>query len=389
MTVATRVLDPIEVAQKLLRCPSVTPEEGGALTVLEELLTPLGFKCERVTFSEPGTPDVENLYARLGDSGPHLAFAGHTDVVPPGNLDDWTHPPFSGILDGDWLYGRGAVDMKGAIAAFVAAVSLLLQESGGKVNGSISLIVTGDEEGPGVNGTRKVMEWLKERGELPDWCIVGEPTSQHALCDTVKIGRRGSLNATLTVRGKQGHSAYPKQADNPVHRMVAALHSLTSEPLDQGSAHFEPSTLQITSIDVGNTATNVIPARATARFNVRFNDLHDGDSVAKWLRQRIFDAAPNHDLDIKVSGESFLCEPGVLCETLRDAVAGVMRYRPVAGTGGGTSDARFIKDYCEVAELGLRNVMAHQTDERVVKGDLLYLADIYAGAVARLLPDPE
>ncbi len=389
MTLGEGVLSPVELTQTLLRCPSITPDEGGALSALEKILTPLGFTCERVTFSEPGTPDVENLYARIGDSGPHVAFAGHTDVVPPGDPADWTHDPFSGTLDGNFVYGRGAVDMKGAIGAFIAAVSLLLHERGGKLGGRISMIVTGDEEGIGVNGTPKLMEWLKARGETPDWCIVGEPTSKHALCDVVKIGRRGSLNATLTVRGTQGHSAYPQKADNPVHRLVAALNRLTGEPLDSGSQRFEASTLQVTSVDVGNPATNVIPAQATAKFNVRFNDLHDSAGVEAWLRERIAEAAPKHDLEIQVSGESFLSEPGKLAQALADGVADVMRYRPGLGTDGGTSDARFIKDYCEVAELGLRSNMAHQVDERVVTGDLLFLADIYAAAVARLLPEPE
>lgn len=381
----TRTVDPVDLARRLIRCRSVTPEEGGALDLLQSVLEPLDFVCHRLPFSEPGTPDVDNLYARLGDSGPHLCFAGHTDVVPPGDPAHWRVDPFGGEVVDEELVGRGAVDMKGGVACFAAAVSRFLAARGGRPGGSVSLLITGDEEGPSINGTRKVLNWMRENGEQPDFCLVGEPSSARELGDTIKIGRRGSMNFALTVHGTQGHSAYPQHADNPVHRLVRALHRLTADALDSGSAHFEPSTLQITSVDVGNPATNVIPAQATARFNVRFNDLHDSAGVERWVRERVGPEAGRFDLDVRVSGESFVCAPGPLSDALSRAVSETLGREPVLGTGGGTSDGRFIKDLCPVAELGLKNALAHQVDERVALRDLRELTAVYETALNHLL----
>ena len=372
------VFDPVELTQALIRCPSVTPVEGGALDLLQARLEELGFTCHRMTFSEAGTADVENLYARLGTAGPNLCYAGHTDVVPPGDPAAWRVDPFSGeVIDGE-LFGRGAVDMKGAIAAFLAGLSSFLHERGRDgVPGSISLLITGDEEAISINGTRKVLRWLEDRGERLDACVVGEPTSNARLGDMVKIGRRGSLNGNLKVLGTQGHTAYPQLADNPLHHMVRMLAPLVSEALDDGSDHFPPSSLQITSIDVGNPATNVIPAVGRAAFNVRFNDHFDSAGVQSWIRDRLDRQGQAYELDIRVSGESFLCPPGHLSELLSEAVDAVMGYRAELGTTGGTSDARFIKDYCPVAELGLLNATAHKVDERVPLTHLTALRDIY------------
>jgi succinyl-diaminopimelate desuccinylase len=381
----TQPLDPVELTRRLIRRKSVTPDEGGALGLLQQVLEPLGFVCHRLVFSEEGTPDVDNLYARLGTGSPHLCFAGHTDVVPPGNPEDWCVDPFGGEVVDDAIIGRGAVDMKGAVACFVAAASRLAAGRGGEPGGSISLLITGDEEGPSINGTRKVLDWMRERGEVPDYCLVGEPSSGADLCDTIKIGRRGSMNFELSVHGTQGHSAYPHHADNPVHRLVRVLHRLTGDRLDEGSEHFEPSTLQVTSVDVGNPATNVIPARATARFNVRFNDLHDSTAVERWVRERVEPDAPRFDLAVRVSGESFLCAPGPLSDALGAAVKEKLGRTPILGTGGGTSDGRFIKDLCPVAELGLKNALAHQVDERAPLRDLRDLTDVYEVALKRLL----
>jgi len=377
--------DPVAIAQGLIRCPSVTPAEGGALDLLETLLRDLGFLCHRLPFAEPGSETVDNLYARLGTAGPNFCYAGHSDVVPVGDRAAWSVDPFAGAIVDDWLIGRGAADMKGAIAAFVAAVAGFRARRGAGFDGSISLLITGDEEGDAVNGTRKVLGWLAERGETLDACLIGEPTSDERLADTVKIGRRGSLNGRLTVTGVQGHTAYPQLADNPLHHLVRMLDAVATEPLDHGSDHFPASTLQLTDVEVGNTASNVIPAKAVAAFNVRFNDRHSSDDVATWLRERFDRAiapggAARYELDIRVSGESFLCPPGPLSEAICIATESVLGRRPELGTGGGTSDARFIKDHCPVAELGLLNATAHKVDERVSLADLRDLARIY-GAV--------
>jgi succinyl-diaminopimelate desuccinylase len=353
---------------------------------LEEVLEGMDFRVWRRTFSEPGTEDVENLYARIGEAAPNLCFAGHTDVVPAGDSADWSVDPFEAALRDGTLIGRGAVDMKGAIAAYVAAVARVLAENDGHPPaGSLSLLITGDEEGPSINGTRKMLAWLSEQGQALDACIVGEPTSGKTLADTIKIGRRGSLSAKLTVHGTQGHSAYPQHADNPIHHLVRMLDTLTREAMDQGTEHFEPTTLQVTTVDVGNPAGNVIPARATAAFNVRFNDKFTGEAVERWVRERLDREGARYDLEVRISGESFLSPPGKLSDALQTAVRGCAGAEPELGTGGGTSDARFIKDYCAVAELGLKNATAHKVDEQVPVNDIETLAAIYATAIGRFL----
>ncbi len=371
------VLDSLDLARRLIRCPSVTPAEGGALDLLQAALEGLGFHCRRLAFTAAGTPDVDNLYARLGTSGPNFCYAGHTDVVPPGDPAAWRCDPFAAVVADGWLYGRGAVDMKGAIAAYLGALSRFLAARGPDFGGSLSLLITGDEEGPAVNGTRKVLDALAEEGETLDACLVGEPTSNERLGDMVKIGRRGALNARLTVTGVQGHSAYAHLADNPVHRLVAMLARLIGEPLDEGSAHFPPTSLQVTTVDVGNPVTNVIPAAATAGFDVRFSDRHTNASVERWLRERLDAVGGDYELRVRVSGESFLSPPGPLSNLIVRAVAGVTGTVPELGTSGGTSDARFLKDHAPVAELGLLNATAHKVDERVSVDDLDALGRIY------------
>lgn len=376
--------DPVDLAQRLIRCRSVTPADDGALAVLVEALTALGFRCERVTFSEAGTPDIDNLYARWGHGERNICFAGHTDVVPAGDPADWTVDPFAGAIVGDELIGRGVVDMKGAIAAFVAAAAQALKGRD-PARHSVSLLITGDEEGPSINGTRKLLDWLAEKGECLDACIVGEPTSGAVLGDTVKVGRRGSLNATLTAVGHQGHTAYPQHAENPIHPLVRALQRMVDTPLDAGSAHFEPSRLQVTSIDVGNPATNVIPARAVAKVNLRFNDRHTGADIVNWMEAHIHEVEGDIALSTRISGESFLSPAGPLRDAVADAVAGTLGWTPALGTGGGTSDARFITKVCPVVELGLKNATAHQVDESAPLADLRQLSEVYRVALNRFL----
>ena len=364
------LVDPVELTRSLIRCPSVTPQEGGALSLLEGLLAGLGFACRRLTFSEKGTPDVENLYARIGSESPNFCFAGHSDVVPVGSERAWTVAPFAGTLKEGELYGRGATDMKGAIAAFAAAASRFLAARGPDFGGSISLLITGDEEGPSINGTKKVLARLAAEGERLDACLVGEPTNVERLGDMIKIGRRGSLNGRLAVRGTQGHTAYPHLADNAAHKIVRMLAALVSEPLDEGSEHFQPSTLQIASIDVGNPANNVIPGEATARFNIRFNDLHTPESLEAWLRKHLDHVSRDYDLAVEVSGAAFLTSPGALSRLVAAAIAEVTGRTPELSTTGGTSDARFIKDHCPVVEFGLVGRTMHKVDERVAIADL-------------------
>lgn len=367
--------DPLALAQALIRCASVTPADAGAQDALADALRGLGFTVERLRFGA-----IENLFARRGDAGPHICFAGHTDVVPVGDRAAWRVDPFGGEVRQDMLYGRGACDMKGNIAAFVAACAALRDAPG-----SISLLITGDEEGVAIDGTVKVLEWMAAHGQVPDFCLVGEPTCRAALGDIIKIGRRGSLTAHITVHGVQGHSAYPHRADNPVHRLVRALAALTAAPLDAGSAHFEPSTLQVTTFDVGNPAGNVIPAEASATLNIRFNDLHTGRDLEAWLRAAIAQHAERFDLDVSVSGESFLTEPGPMVERLRAAIAAATGAEPKLDTGGGTSDARFIARYCPVAEFGLVGSSMHQVDERVPVAELRALAGAYRAVLEALL----
>ncbi|HEX2941610.1 MAG TPA: succinyl-diaminopimelate desuccinylase [Rhodopila sp.] len=373
----TEFLDPLPLAQSLIRCASVTPADAGAQDVLAEALATLGFTVHRLRYGE-----IENLFARRGTDGPHICFAGHTDVVPVGAAN-WRTDPFGGEVRDGVLYGRGACDMKGAIAAFVAGAARHLAGGGGR--GSISFLITGDEEGPAVDGTIKVLEWMKANGQVPDFCLVGEPTCPARLGDMVKIGRRGSVNMQIEVHGKQGHVAYPHRADNPVHRLIQALNALTAAPVDAGTDWFEPSTLQVTSIDVGNTATNVIPASARAALNIRFNDGHSGASLTAWVRATLARYAERFDLTASVSGESFVTKPGPLVDILRSAIRGATGIDPKLDTGGGTSDARFIANYCPVAEFGLVGATMHQVDECVPVAELRDLAAIYQGVIAAFL----
>jgi succinyl-diaminopimelate desuccinylase len=364
----------LELARSLIRCASVTPKDNGALDVLQRVLHGLGFRCERMVFGE-GADTVDNLYARLGTDAPNFCFAGHTDVVPVG--EGWTVDPFAAeVIDGA-LYGRGASDMKSAIAAFVTAASQFL--ASGKPSGSISLLITGDEEGDAVNGTRRMLEALAARGERIDACVVGEPTNPTRLGDMIKIGRRGSLTAKLVVHGTAGHSAYPHLADNPILRLLAMLNALTAKPLDEGTDHFQPSTIAITTVDVGNPATNVIPGTARAGFNIRFNDCHTGASLTQWLRETFNTAAAggHYDLAVKVSGEAFLTPPGPLSALVSDAVEATLGRRPELSTTGGTSDARFIKSACPVCEFGMVGATMHKADERCAVADLDHLTAIY------------
>ena len=372
-------VDAVALARDLLRCPSVTPAEGGALALLENVLKSAGFEVHRLTFSEPGTAPVENLYARIGTEAPHLVFAGHTDVVPPGAEAAWSHPPFAGEIVGDMLYGRGAVDMKGAIACAIAATLDHLAEK--PLPGSISFLITGDEEGIAVNGTVKLLRWAAERGEVFDHCILGEPTNADVLGDMIKVGRRGSQNGTLVVTGKQGHVAYPERADNPVRGLVALMGALMYEPLDQGTAHFGPSNLEFTSIDIGNPTVNLIPAAARARFNVRFNDNYTRESLRALIELRAQNTARGHirwHIEWEPSNaDAFLAPPGPFIDLVAGAIANVTGRSPVLSTSGGTSDARFIKDYCPVIEFGLVGRTMHQVDERTPVGDLVQLTAVY------------
>jgi succinyl-diaminopimelate desuccinylase len=370
-------IDAIDFAQRLIRAPSVTPADAGAIPLLQGVLESLGFVCETVTFTEPGTEPVLNLYARFGRTGRNFCFAGHTDVVPPGKREAWSLDPFAGAVQNGRLMGRGAADMKGAIACFVAATSKFLPARGGSFDGSISLLITGDEEAAAVNGTRKLLDWIAAKGETLDACVVGEPTSAERFGDMVKIGRRGSLNGYLTVHGVQGHTGYPHLADNAAHRLVAMLHALTTTPLDQGSAHFSPSTIAVSTIDIGNPVTNIIPATARAVFNVRFNDRWSSATVEQWLRQMLDRTGGRYTLEIKVSGESFLVPPGEVSDILSTAIERVTGAKPELSTTGGTSDARFIHRFCPLAEFGLLNQTAHKVDEQVDVADLAALTEIY------------
>jgi succinyl-diaminopimelate desuccinylase len=369
-------IDTTEFAAALIRRPSVTPKDEGALDIVAAALEELGFVCQRLAFGE-GAERVHNLYARYGTGRPNLCFAGHTDVVPAGAADAWSFDPFAATLRDGKLCGRGAVDMKGAIAAFIVAAQAFIDERGRDFAGSISLLITGDEEGEAVNGTRKVLEWLEERGERLDACLVGEPTSAQLLGDMIKIGRRGSMTGRLTVFGTQGHTAYPQLADNAAHRLIAILHALTTAELDRGSEHFPPSTLQVSTIDIGNPASNVIPATARAVFNIRFNDCWTSQSLKEWVAQQLDAVGGRYALDVTVGGESFLVSPGLLCDCLTEAIRAVAGRVPELSTTGGTSDARFIQAYCPVAEFGLVGATMHKIDERVELTDLADLSAIY------------
>lgn len=373
--------NPLDLAQALIRCPSVTPDDAGALDVAEQALASLEFRCERITFHDADTPPIDNLFAKIGSGRPHLMLTGHTDVVPPGADAAWTYPPFSGETSDGRLFGRGAVDMKGGIACMIAAVARAGIRSD-DVSGSLSFLITGDEEGPAINGSKKLLAWAAERGETFDAAILAEPTSRNDLGDTIKTGRRGSLSMTLTVNGTQGHVAYPHLADNPAPRLVSLLSAMTALELDRGNAHFDPSNLEIVSIDIGNPAFNVIPGEARARINIRFNTEHDAASLMALMRETVQRTAERDGTAAELTfenpvAEAFLTDPGPLVDMVGDAVEAETGRRPVVTTGGGTSDARFIKDHCPVVELGLVGQTMHQVDENTSLEDLETLTRVF------------
>lgn len=389
------LIDPVELTRDLIRRPSVTPADEGAMDVLERALTGLGFHCRRMKFGPASSSEavgekdvIENLYARRGTASPNLCFAGHTDVVPTGSTEAWSAGPFEAEVRDGVLYGRGAVDMKGGIAAWVAAVSRVL--AGGEVPGSLSFLITGDEEGPALHGTKRVVQALMAEGEVIDACVVGEPSSQHALGDMIKIGRRGSLNTWITVHGKQGHVAYPDRAANPVPVLARLVARLADHRLDEGYEAFQPSNLELTTLDVGNTATNLIPAEARGRLNIRFNPNHTGESLMAWLDAEAAKAQAESGLRIALehlhSGDAFLTQTGPFVTGVQDAVETAVGRRPEASTTGGTSDARFIRALCPVLELGLVGQTMHQIDERAPVAEIEALTEVY-GAVIRTFFD--
>ncbi|MDP4840087.1 MAG: succinyl-diaminopimelate desuccinylase [Alphaproteobacteria bacterium] len=369
--------DPVRLTQKLIRCQSITPMEGGALNLLEHWLSTLGFTCRRLSFSEEGTADVENLFAVKTVRGTeNFCFAGHTDVVPAGNPQNWHHDPFQGVVFDGVLTGRGAVDMKGAIAAFVAAVARSLKNNTPPEQ-TLSFLITGDEEGVAVNGTRKVLKWLEDQGIKLDFCLVGEPSSVEKVGDTLKIGRRGSLNTRLTVLGKQGHVAFPEKADNPLPKLVSILHTLKQGPKETKSHFFDPSNLELTSIDVGNQTTNLIPEKATARFNIRFNDQQTGKGLSEWIKEVCARHAENFTTEFEFSGEAEFLEPNEKTAHISSVIQEVTGLVPDMTTAGATSDARFIRHHCPVVEFGLIGRTMHQTNECVPISDLERLTRIY------------
>jgi succinyl-diaminopimelate desuccinylase len=371
--------NPLEVALTLIREPSLTPGHDGAQDRLAEILETLGFTIRRYPFE-----GVDNLYARLGSRTPNFCFAGHTDVVPVGDRASWTSDPFDPQVRDGVLYGRGAADMKGAIAAFVAACARFIARHG-QPEGSISFLITGDEEGPSIHGTRRLLPAIYGDGETIDHCLVGEPTSEYDLGDVVKNGRRGSLNGVLIARGRQGHAAYPEKADNPIPALLSALTALGDLHLDDGSPGFQPSRLVVTTVDVGNPAHNVIPASAQAKFNIRFNPNHNGSDLERRIRELVARQGEGVSVEVHtaVSGEAFYTQPGALTDLLLEAVRAETGRQAILSTGGGTSDARFIKDYCPVAELGLRNESAHKVDESARVDEIETLSRIYYGVLTR------
>lgn len=378
----TDTLSPaVEIARDLIRCPSVTPEEGGALKFLDGLLSSRGFKVERPVFSDEDTPDIENLFATIGEGAPHFVFAGHTDVVPAGRVEDWKFAPFEGEIADGVLFGRGAVDMKGGVASFAAAALAFLEATGGDFKGTISFLITGDEEGPAVNGTDKLLTWAADQGHVFDACIVGEPTNPDKLGDAIKVGRRGSLSGIVSVEGTQGHAAYPHLADNPIPGLMTLMTALNAVEFDKGNDRFQPTNLEIVTFDVGNPAFNVIPARAEARFNVRFNDEWSLATLKEKIEEVLSSAAPEGlkwSIAFRRDGsDSFLTRDDTLIGTLSEAVESVTGLRPELSTGGGTSDARFIKNYCPVVEFGLVGQTMHKIDECTPLADLDLLTEIY------------
>ena len=377
-------LNPITLTQALVKCQSITPNDDGALLVVQDHLSSMGFDCSPLLFSGNGSYEVKNLFATIGSDGPHLAFAGHTDVVPPGNESSWKHPPFSAMIEGDKLYGRGTEDMKSNIACFISATEKFLKKNGKNFGGKISFIITGDEEGEAINGTPQIMEWTKKQNIKIDHCLVGEPTSNANIGDKVKIGRRGSVNFFLTVKGVQGHTANGHRAQNPVHCLTKLITNILQKPLDEGNEFFLPTAIQIPTFDVGNPAHNVIPEYASATINIRFNDLHTPESLIQWLNDKIesiFRNIENASCKVKheISASSFLNKPGNLSKIVSKSISQATgrNEEPELATDGGTSDARFIKNYCEVIELGIRNQTLHQVDEFVFLDDLNELTKIY------------
>src|SRR6056297_3186403 len=370
-------VDPVELTADLVRCPSITPAEGGALQLLETLLTEAGFAC---TWIERG--GVSNLFARWGDKGAARTFGfnGHTDVVPLGDEAAWSVPPFGAEQKDGFLWGRGATDMKSGVAAYVAAAIDFVTNTPPE-NGALILTITGDEEGDAIDGTAALLDWMADQGEAMDACLVGEPTCPDTLGEMIKIGRRGSLTAWFTLTGKQGHSAYPHRACNPMPAMARLMDRLSSHQLDKGTAHFDPSTLAVVTIDTGNGATNVIPAQTRAAVNIRFNDAHDSDSLIRWMQEELDRVAEEFgikgDMKVKVSGESFLTPPGPLSDLVASAVEAETGVTPVLSTTGGTSDARFVKDHCPVVEFGLVGKTMHQVDEHVELSLIPRLRDVY------------
>ena len=373
-------IDPIDAARQLIRCPSVTPKDEGALDLVESWLVPLGFRCHRLPFGE-----VDNLYARLGETSPHFSFAGHTDVVPAGDEAAWRHPPFAAIVEGGRLYGRGASDMKGAVAAFIAALRNYLAANSLMTRGSISLLITGDEEGEAKNGTREILRWLARQGETLEDCLIGEPTNPKRLGEMIKIGRRGSLNAELEIVGVQGHAANPQWAANPLRPMARILRDLQERPLDEATEHFAPSNLEITSVDVGNEARNVIPGRARAFFNIRYNDRQTAETLERFIRgvmEGVLEGSGcRAELTLHHSGECFLGREGRLHGILPKVVEAETGFVPEFSTTGGTSDARFIKDYASTIEFGLTAETIHKVGENAALEDLECLTRIYEGVL--------
>ncbi|NVK17197.1 MAG: succinyl-diaminopimelate desuccinylase [Methylocystaceae bacterium] len=377
-----KMIDTITFTQDLIRCPSVTPKDEGVFDLLQGALEDMGFTCHRLPFQEDGTERVENLYARFGTEAPNFCFAGHLDVVPVGDEAGWTYDPFGGEIHDGRLYGRGAADMKGAVAAFVEAAQNFLKAKGDDFKGSISFLITGDEEGPAINGTKKVLEWMDQQGEIMDHCLVGEPTNPQCMGEMMKVGRRGSINSRLVVHGTQGHVAYPHRADNPLPRLVKMLDALISDELDQGNEFFDPSSLSITTIDCGNEVENVIPGEAEARFNIRYNNIHTGASLEKWIRETLDKVDTNYTLTTRISGESFMSPQDVLTDLIAAATEKVTGVAPERSTSGGTSDARFITHSCTVAEFGLVGQTMHKVDENVLVEDLQNLTKIYETILA-------
>ncbi|MBP57103.1 MAG: succinyl-diaminopimelate desuccinylase [Rhodobiaceae bacterium] len=372
------IYDPLELTSELIRCRSITPNNDGAIELLSEKLENIGFNCKIIEFTEEGTEPIKNLWAQIGKQRPCLSFAGHTDVVPVADEDSWTSPPFEGRNDGNIIIGRGAADMKGSIGSFVSAVSTYLDECSKEFKGSITFIITGDEEGVAINGTCKLLEWMENNGHKFDDCIVGEPTNPNKLGEMIKIGRRGSTNITIKCNGTEGHVAYPDLADNPIPKLVKLLNELIKQPLDDGNEYFDASNLELTSIDTGNFATNVIPSSISASLNVRYNDTFDKDKIEKEVLNRLNKTGyDNFDVSFQHSGDSFITEPGKFVNDLKKIIKKHCDIKPVLSTTGGTSDARFIKDYGRVVEFGLVGKSMHKIDEYSNNNDIIKLRDIY------------